>query len=119
MPRVKRGVPAHKRHKKVLKFTKGQKGSKHLLFRRANEARMKSLWYAYRDRRNRKRDFRRLWIVRINAAARLSGMTYRQLIHGLNKAGVDIDRKILADLAVNDSTVFARLVDTAREAVAA
>jgi len=115
---VKRGVPAHKRHKKVLKFTKGQKGSKHLLYRRANEARLKSLWYAYRDRRNRKRDFRRLWIVRINAAARLCGTTYSQLIAGLNKAGVEVDRKILADLAVRDSAAFARLVDTAKEAAA-
>ena len=118
MPRVKRGVPAHKRHKKVLKFTKGQKGSKHLLYRRANEARLKSLWYAYRDRRNRKRDFRRLWIVRINAAARLCGTTYSQLIAGLTKAGVEVDRKILADLAVRDSATFARLVDTAKEAAA-
>ena len=119
MPRVKRGVPAHKRHKKVLKFTEGQRGSKHLLYRRANEARMKSLWYAYRDRRNRKRDFRRLWIVRINAAARLCGTTYHQLIAGLNKAGVDVDRKTLADLAVRDSAAFARLADIAKEAVAA
>jgi len=112
-------VPARKRHKKVLGFTKGQKGSKHLLYRRANEARLKSLWYAYRDRRNRKRDFRRLWIVRINAAARLCGTTYHQLIAGLNKAGVDIDRKILADLAVTDSEAFARLADVAKQAVAA
>lgn len=112
-------MPAHKRHKKVLKFTEGQRGSKHLLYRRANEARMKSLWYAYRDRRNRKRDFRRLWIVRINAAARLCGTTYHQLIAGLNKAGVDVDRKTLADLAVRDSAAFARLADIAKEAVAA
>ena len=119
MPRVKRGVPAHQRHKKVLKFTQGQKGSKHLLYRRANEARMKSLWYAYRDRRNRKRDFRRLWIVRINAAARLYGTTYHQLITGLHKAGVTIDRKMLADLAVTDNVAFARLADIAKQAVAA
>ena len=119
MPRVKRGVPAHKRHKKVLKFTKGQEGSKHLLYRRANEARLKSLWYAYRDRRNRKRDFRRLWIVRINAAARLCGMSYNQLIDGLNRADVAVDRKILADLAVSDTTAFARVVDIAKEAGAA
>lgn len=118
MPRVKRGVPAHKRHKKVLKFTEGQRGSKHLLYRRANEARMKSLWYAYRDRRNRKRDFRRLWIVRINAAARLCGTTYHDLIAGLSKAGVGVDRKTLADLAVRDSAAFARLADIAKEAVA-
>jgi len=119
VPRVKRGVPAHKRHKKVLKQTKGQYGSKHLLYRRANEARMKSLWYAFRDRRNRKRDFRRLWIVRINAAARLCGTTYSQLVAGLKQAGVEVDRKIMADLAVNDSTAFARLADIAKEAIAA
>lgn len=119
MPRVKRGVPAHQRHKKVLKFTKGQRGSKHLLYRRANEARMKSLWYAYRDRRNRKRDFRRLWIVRINAAARLFGTTYHQLIAGLSKAGVEVDRKMLAELAVSDSAAFGRLTDIAKKAVAA
>lgn len=119
MPRVKRGVPAHQRHKAVLKFTRGQAGSKHLLYRRANEARMKSSWYAYRDRRDRKRDFRRLWIVRINAAARLCGTTYHQLIAGLSKAGVQVDRKILADLAVTDNAAFARLADIAKQAVAA
>lgn len=119
MPRVKRGVPAHQRHKKVLKFTQGQRGSKHLLYRRANEARIKSMWYMYRDRRNRKRDFRRLWIIRINAAARLCGTTYNQLIAGLTKAGVAIDRKVLADLAVNDNAAFARLADIAKSAVAA
>ena len=116
MPRVKRGVPAHQRHKAVLKFTKGQKGSKHLLYRRANEARMHSMWYAYRDRRDRKREFRRLWIVRINAAARLCGTTYHQMIGGLIKAGVVIDRKILADLAVSDNVAFAHLATIAREA---
>jgi large subunit ribosomal protein L20 len=112
-------VSAHKRHKKVLKSTKGQYASKHLWYRRANEARMKSLWYAYRDRRNRKRDFRRLWITRINAAARLHGMTYSRLIAGLAKAGVDVDRKVLADLAVHDSVAFARLAGIASQAVAA
>jgi large subunit ribosomal protein L20 len=112
-------VPARKRHKAVLKFTKGQYGSKHLLYRRANEARMKSLWYAYRDRRNRKRDFRRLWITRINAAARLHGISYSKLISGLTKAGVEIDRKMLAELAVHDMDAFARLTDVAKEAVAA
>ena len=112
-------MPAHKRHKAVLKVTKGQYGSKHLLYRRANEARMKSLWYAYRDRRNRKRDFRRLWITRINAAARLHGITYSKLISGLTKAGLEIDRKILAELAVHDMDAFARLTDVAKEAVAA
>lgn len=119
MPRVKRGVPAHQRHKKGLKTTKGQKGTKHLLFRRSNEARMKSWWYAYRDRRNRKRDFRRLWIVRINAAARMCGITYNQLIRGLGKAGVEVDRKILAELAISDTTAFGRLADIAKQAVAA
>jgi len=116
LPRVKRGVPAHQRHKKVLKFTQGQRGSKHLLFRRANEARMKSLWYAYRDRRNRKRDFRRLWIVRINAAARLCGTTYHDLMAGLSKAGIAVDRKVLADLAISDNAAFARLASIAKEA---
>jgi large subunit ribosomal protein L20 len=90
-----------------------------LLYRRANEARLKSLAYAYRDRRNRKRDFRRLWITRINAAARLNGTTYHQMIAGLRKAGVGIDRKVLADLAVQDSATFAQLADIAKEAVAA
>ncbi len=116
MPRVKRGVPAHQRHKKVLNYTKGQKGSKHLLYRRANEARMKSMWYAYRDRRDRKREFRRLWIVRINAAAHLCGTTYHQLIAGLSKAGVSIDRKMLADLAISDDAAFARIAAIAKAA---
>ncbi len=116
---MKRGVPAHQRHVKVLKFTKGQRGSKHLLYRRANEARLKSLWYTYRDRRRRKGDFRELWIVRINAAARLCGTTYHDLIAGLSKAQVKVDRKILADLAVSDSTAFAQLVDVAKQALTA
>jgi large subunit ribosomal protein L20 len=109
-------VPAHQRHKKVLNYTKGQKGSKHLLYRRANEARMHSMWYAYRDRRDRKREFRRLWIVRINAAARLCGTTYHQLIAGLGKAGVGIDRKMLAELAVSDNAAFAHLAEIAKAA---
>ncbi|HID63604.1 MAG TPA: 50S ribosomal protein L20 [Anaerolineae bacterium] len=117
MPRVKGGPRARHRHKKVLKLTKGQKGTKHALFRRANEAMLKSLWYAYRDRRNRKRDFRRLWITRINAAARLNGLSYSRFMHGLGKAGVEIDRKILAELAVNDAEAFARLVEVARGAL--
>jgi len=116
LPRVKRGVPAHQRHKAVLNYTKGQKGTKHLLFRRANEARMHSMWYAYRDRRDRKREFRRLWIVRINAAAHLCGTTYHQLISGLSKAGVSIDRKMLADLAASDDAAFARLAAIAKAA---
>lgn len=114
MPRVKRGVTARARHKKVLKLTQGQYGSKHLLFRRANEALLKSLSYAYRDRRDRKRDMRRLWIQRINAAARLQGLNYSQFMNGLRAAGVEVDRKMLADLAVRDAASFARLVEVAK-----
>jgi large subunit ribosomal protein L20 len=117
LPRVKGGPRARRRHKKVLKLTKGQRGTKHALYRRANEAMLKSLWYAYRDRRNRKRDFRRLWITRINAAARLNGLSYNRFIHGLGKAGVEIDRKILAELAVNDAEAFARLAEVAKGAL--
>ena len=117
MPRVKGGPRARRRHKKVLKLTKGQKGTKHALYRRANEAMLKSLWYAYRDRRNRKRDFRRLWITRINAAARLNGLSYSRFMHGLGKAGVEIDRKILAELAVNDADAFAKLAEVAKGAL--
>ncbi len=117
MPRVKGGPRARRRHKKVLKLTKGQRGTKHALYRRANEAMLKSLWYAYRDRRNRKRDFRRLWITRINAAARLNGLSYSRFIHGLGKAGVEIDRKILADLAVNDAEAFTKLAEVAKGAL--
>ena len=117
MPRVKGGPRARRRHKKVLKLAKGQRGTKHALYRRANEAMLKSLWYAYRDRRNRKRDFRRLWITRINAAARLNGLSYNRFIHGLGKAGVEIDRKILAELAVNDAEAFARLAEVAKGAL--
>jgi large subunit ribosomal protein L20 len=114
MPRSRPKVYAHRRHKKVLKFTKGQVGSKHLLFRRANEAMMKSLFYAYRDRRNRKRDFRSLWVVRINAAARSSGLNYSQLINRLRKASVQIDRKVLARIAMNDAPAFGKLVELAK-----
>jgi large subunit ribosomal protein L20 len=117
LPRVKGGPQARRRHKKVLKLTKGQRGTKHALYRRANEAMLKSLWYAYRDRRNRKRDFRRLWITRINAAARLNGLSYSRFIHGLGKAGVEIDRKILAELAVNDAEAFAKLAEVAKGAL--
>jgi large subunit ribosomal protein L20 len=117
LPRVKGGPRARRRHKKVLKLTKGQRGTKHALYRRANEAMLKSLWYAYRDRRNRKRDFRRLWITRINAAARLNGLSYSRFMHGLGKAGVEIDRKILAELAVNDADAFAELVEVAKGAL--
>lgn len=117
MPRVKGGPRARRRHKKVLRLTKGQRGTKHALYRRANEAMLKSLWYAYRDRRNRKRDFRRLWITRINAAARLNGLSYSRFMHGLGKAGVEIDRKILAELAVNDAEAFAKLTEVAKGAL--
>jgi len=116
VPRVKRGVPARARHKKVLKLTEGHKGTKSTLYRRAHESMMKSLWYAYRDRRDRKRDMRRLWIARINAAARQGGLTYARFMNGLKKAGVIIDRKILADLAVNDFSAFSRLIETAKAA---
>ena len=114
MPRSRPRVYARRRHKKVLKFTKGQFGSKHLLFRRANEAMLKSLFYAFRDRRNRKRDFRRLWIARINAAARLSGLSYSRLVHGLKLANVQVDRKVLADIAVRDIAAFGKLADLAK-----
>lgn len=114
MPRSRPRVYARRRHKKVLKFTKGQFGSKHLLYRRANEAMLKSLFYAFRDRRNRKRDFRRLWIARINAAARLSGLSYSRLVHGLKLANVQVDRKVLADIAVRDMGAFGKLADLAK-----
>lgn len=114
MPRSRPKVYAHARHKKVLKFTKGQVGSKSKLFRRANEAMLKSLFYSYRDRRNRKRDFRSLWIMRINAAARQNGLNYSQFIHGLKVADVQVDRKVLANIAVHDANAFARLADLAK-----
>lgn len=114
MPRVKRGVAAHKRHKKVLELTKGHQGTKSTLFRRANESMLKSLSYAYRDRKDRKGDFRRLWITRINAAARLAGLSYSKLVDGLKKAGVEVDRKILADMAVNDSASFNKFIEIAK-----
>jgi large subunit ribosomal protein L20 len=114
MPRSRPKVYAHKRHKKVLKFTKGQYGSKHLLFRRANEAMLKSLFYAFRDRRNRKRDFRRLWITRINAAIRLNGLNYSQFIHGLKQANVEVDRKVLAHIAIHNAGAFTKLADIAK-----
>ena len=115
--RVKGGAKTRRRHKKVLAFTKGQRGTKHNLYRRANEAMMKSLVYAYRDRRNRKRDFRRLWITRINAATRLHDLSYSKFMHGLKRAGVELDRKILADIAVHDANGFAKLVETAKAAL--
>lgn len=116
MPRVKSGPQGYRRHKKVLKLTKGQYGTRSKLFRRANEAMLKSLWYAYRDRRNRKRDLRRLWITRINAGARLNGATYSRLIHGMRQSNIFINRKILADLAVRDPKTFTAVVNKALEA---
>ncbi len=112
--RVKGGPRGYLRHKKVLKFTKGQRGTKHFLFRRANEAMLKSLWYAYRDRRTRKRDLRKLWITRINAAARLNGVTYSRLVFALRKANINLNRKMLADLAVRDPQAFAAVVAQAQ-----
>jgi len=114
MPRSRPKVYAHQRHKKVLKFTKGQFASRHRLFRRANEAMLKSLFYAYRDRRNRKRNFRNLWIARINAAARINGINYSNLIHGLKLANVQVDRKVLSHLAVHDIATFGKLADLAK-----
>lgn len=117
--RVKGGFTTRRRHKKILKMTSGQWGTKHSLFRRSNEAMMKSYWYAYRDRRQRRRNFRRLWITRINAASRQNGLSYSRLMHGLKKADVKLDRKALADIAVRDSAAFALIVDTAKQAIAA
>ncbi len=114
--RVKGGPHGHLRHKKVLKTTQGYSGSRHLLFRRANQAMLKSLWYSYRDRRVRKRDLRKLWIVRINAAARINGISYSKLMHGLKVAGVNLNRKVLADLAVRDPQAFAVVVEKAKAA---
>ena len=115
--RVKTGPVTQRRHKKILKLTKGQRGSKHRLFKRANEAMMKSLVYAYRDRRTRKREFRRLWITRINAAARQNGLSYSNFMAGLKNAGVEVDRKMLADIALHDSSAFGELVKTAKAAL--
>lgn len=115
--RVKGGPQTQRRHKKILAITKGQRGSKHRLFKRGNEAMMKSLVYAYRDRRNRKRDFRSLWITRINAATRQNEMSYSQFMHGLKQAGVELDRKALADIAVHDASAFSQLVATAKAAL--
>ena len=113
MARVKTGTTRRRRHKKVLKLTKGQFGARSRTYRRANEAMLKSFWYAYRDRRTRKRDLRRLWIARINAAARLNGTTYSRLIHGMKKAEISINRKMLADMAVRDPKAFTAVVKKA------
>lgn len=113
MPRVKTGPHRRRRHKKILKMTKGQYGTRSKLFRRANEAMLKSYWYAYRDRRTRKRDLRRLWIARINAASRQNGTIYSRLIHGLKVNQITINRKMLADMAVRDPGAFASVVAAA------
>ena len=118
MSRVKRGVTAHRRHKKILAMAKGYRGARSKLFKTANEAVLHALAYAYRDRRNRKRDFRSLWIQRINAAARQHGLSYNQFIHGLQTQGVALDRKSLAELAVYHPTEFARLAAMAGSASA-
>jgi large subunit ribosomal protein L20 len=110
MARVKGGPQGHLRHKKVLKITKGQRGAKHRLFKRANEAMLKSLWYATRDRRIRKRDMRKLWIARINAAARLNGTTYSKLVAALKKANIELNRKMLSDMAIREPATFAAVV---------
>jgi large subunit ribosomal protein L20 len=117
MARVKGGPYGYRRHKKVLKMTKGQYGTRSKLFRRANEAMLKSLWYAYRDRRTRRRDLRRLWITRINAATRLNGMTYSKFIFAMKKADIQLNRKMLADLAVRDPQAFTAVVETAKKAL--
>jgi large subunit ribosomal protein L20 len=118
MSRVKRGVTAHRRHKKILELTKGHAGQRHRLIKRANESMMHALRYNYIDRRDRKGNFRELWIVRINAAARLHGLTYGRLIHGLKLAGIDLDRKALADLAVTRPDAFELVATQAKAALA-
>ena len=117
MARVKGGPQGYRRHKKVLKITKGQFGTRSKLFRRANEAMLKSMWYSYRDRKNRKRDLRKLWIVRINAAARQNGMSYSRLVYAMKKADISLNRKILADLAVRDPKSFTAVVEKAKSAL--
>lgn len=117
--RVKGGFTTQRRHKKTLRMTKGQWGTRSKLFKRANEAMMKSYWYAYRDRRQRRRDFRRLWITRINAGSRMHGLSYSRFIHGLKLADIQLDRKALAHLAVTDEAAFTAVVNKAKEALAA
>ncbi|MBP2641458.1 MAG: 50S ribosomal protein L20 [Negativicutes bacterium] len=114
MPRVKKGVTAHKRHKKILKLAKGYRGAKSKQFKKANETVMKALHYARNDRRKKKGDFRKLWIARINAASRINGLSYSQFINGLKQAGVEVNRKMMAEMAVADMATFAKLVDLAK-----
>ena len=115
MPRVKGGTVTRQRRKKVIKLAKGYYGSKHTLYKVANQQVMKSLMYAFRDRRQKKRDFRKLWIARINAAARMNGLSYSRLMHGLKLAGIEVNRKMLAELAVSDASAFAQLAETAKK----
>jgi len=117
MPRVSSGPATRRRRKKVLKQARGYSGARHATFKKAKETLTRALCYAYRDRRVRKREFRKLWIVRINAAARMHGLSYSQFTYGLSKAGITVDRKILADLAVNDGNVFEELVRKAKESL--
>ena len=117
MPRVKRGVTTHRRHKKILAMTKGQRASRHTLYRRAHEAMLKSLSYAYRHRRERKGDMRKLWILRINAASRAQGLKYGQFMNLLKRSGIGINRKMLAEMAARDPEAFTNLVNAAREKV--
>jgi large subunit ribosomal protein L20 len=115
--RVKTGIVRRRRHKKLLKQARGFFSGRRKHFRKAKEQLERSLVYAYRDRRNKKRDFRRLWITRINAACRLNGISYSKFIHGLNKAGIEMDRKILADMAMNDAAAFTKVADAAKAAI--
>ncbi|MCL4473239.1 MAG: 50S ribosomal protein L20 [Actinobacteria bacterium] len=119
MPRVKRGIHARKKRRTVLEQAKGYRGTKHSSYKRAKEQVSRSLNYAYRDRRARKRDFRRLWITRINAGARMHGLSYNQFMHGLKEAGIELNRPVLADLAVTDPDMFATLAAQAKAALAA
>ena len=118
MARVKGGVVSRKRRKRILKLAKGYYGAKHILFRTAKEQVMNSYYYAYRDRRQKKRDFRKLWITRINAAARMNGLSYSKFMHGLKLAGVDINRKMLSEMAISEPEAFKALVDVAKEKLA-
>ena len=118
MARIKVGVTAHARHKKILKMAKGYRGTRSRLFKKANESVMKALFYARRDRRAKKREFRKLWIARINAAARMNGLSYSKMMHGLKVANIDINRKMLAELAVNDAEGFTALAEIAKKAIA-
>jgi len=114
LPRAKRGFAAHRRHRKIFAYTKGHRATRHTLYRRAHESTLKALSYAYAHRRERKGDMRKLWIARINAAARAGGLTYGHFIHGLTTAGVAVNRKILADLAIKDSAAFDKFIEIAK-----